>query len=76
MKITSKEPTFRGVGVTNDDLVSGVLDYPGFVQVDVIYSLEKTIIRDIIGIVAPEKMNEIKMQISDLFAMKPIEFQR
>jgi mRNA-degrading endonuclease toxin of MazEF toxin-antitoxin module len=76
MKITSKKPGLWGVGVTNEDLENGVLDYPSFVQVDAIYSLEKTIIRDIIGIVAPEKMQEIKMQVSDLFALTPGEFQR
>jgi mRNA-degrading endonuclease toxin of MazEF toxin-antitoxin module len=41
MKITSKEPKHWGVSLTNDDLVSGLLDHPSFVQVDAIYSLEK-----------------------------------
>jgi mRNA-degrading endonuclease toxin of MazEF toxin-antitoxin module len=73
MKITSKEPKRWGVSLTNDDLRSGLLDCPSFVQVDAIYSLEKTIIRDVIGMVEPEKMKEIKTQISDLFAINPIE---
>jgi mRNA-degrading endonuclease toxin of MazEF toxin-antitoxin module len=72
MKITSKEPKRWGVSLTNDDLGSGVLDYVSFVQVDAIYSLEKTIIRDVIGIVRPEKMKEIKTEISDLFDLTRI----
>jgi len=34
-----------------------------------IYSLEKNIILDMIGLVTPEKMHEIKTEISDLFGM-------
>jgi hypothetical protein len=41
MKITSKEPKRWGVSLTNDDLRSGLLDCPSFVQVDAIYSLLK-----------------------------------
>jgi mRNA-degrading endonuclease toxin of MazEF toxin-antitoxin module len=41
MKITKKEPNFWGIGITNEDLVRGALDYASFVQVDAIYSLEK-----------------------------------
>ena len=73
MKITSKEPKHWGVSLTNDDLVSGLLDHPSFVQVDAIYSLEKTIICKVIGMVEPEKMNEIKTQIFNLFALSLIE---
>ncbi len=73
MKITSKEPKHWGVSLVNEDLGSGVLDYASFVQVDAIYSLEKTIIRDVIGMIRMEKMEEIKTQISGLFAINPIE---
>jgi len=73
MKITSKDPKRWGVSLTNDDLGGGLLDYSSFVQVDAIYALEKTIIRDVIGMVGPEKMEEIKTQISDLFALNQIE---
>jgi mRNA-degrading endonuclease toxin of MazEF toxin-antitoxin module len=38
-------------------------------QIDAIYSLEINIIVDVIGTVTPEKMREIKVQISDLFGM-------
>ncbi|MCX6690080.1 MAG: type II toxin-antitoxin system PemK/MazF family toxin [Methanoregula sp.] len=55
MKITSKEPKHWGVSLVNEDLGSGVLDYASFVQVDAIYSLEKTIIRDVIGMIRMEK---------------------
>jgi len=73
MKITSKEPKRWGVSLTNNDLGSGVLDYSSFVQVDAVYSVEKTIIHDVIGMVDPEKMMEIKTQIFDLFALNTIE---
>jgi hypothetical protein len=43
------------------------------VQIDAIYALEKTIIRDIIGMAGPVKMKEIKTQIIELFAINPIE---
>jgi mRNA-degrading endonuclease toxin of MazEF toxin-antitoxin module len=69
MKITKNKPNFWGISICNEDLVSGSLAYPSFVQIDAIYSLEKTIILDVIGMVNPEKMREIKEQISDLFGM-------
>ena len=49
--------------------MGGSLAYPSFVQIDAIYSLEKTIVLEVIGTVTPEKMREIKIQISDLFGM-------
>ena len=73
VKITSKKPKLWGVSLTNDDLASGLLDFPSFVQVDAIYAIEKTIIRDIIGMAGPEKRKEIKTQIIELFAISPIE---
>jgi len=69
MKITKNEPNFWGISISNDDLLGGSLAYPSFVQIDAIYSLEKNIICDVIGTVTPEKMREIKIQISDLFGM-------
>lgn len=71
MKITSKEPRRWGVTVTNEDLVMGSLDCVSFVQVDAIYALEKTIIREVIGILSQEKMQEIHTQIAELFDLKP-----
>jgi len=73
MKITSKEPKHWGVSLTNDDLANGLLDFSSFVQVDAIYALEKTIIRDMIGMVRPEKMKEIKTQMVELFALNPVK---
>lgn len=69
IKITSKKPKFWAVSLTTEDLIHGILDVPSFVQVDAIHSVEKSIIRDVIGIVSPEKMEEIKMQVSDLLAL-------
>ena len=69
MKITSREPKLWSVCIGNEDLLAGSLDYISYVQTDSLYSLEKTIIVDSIGILAPEKMRDIKNQISDLFAL-------
>jgi len=69
MKITQNKPKLWGISICNEDLVGGSLAYPSFVQIDAIYSLEKTIILEVIGTVTPEKMREIKVQISDLFGM-------
>ena len=72
MKITSKEPPRWGVSVMNEDLSHGSLDYASFVQVDGIYSLETTTIRNVIGKVSQEKMHEIHVQIAQLFGLNPI----
>jgi mRNA-degrading endonuclease toxin of MazEF toxin-antitoxin module len=69
MKITKNKPNFWGISICNEDLVGGSLAYPSFVQIDAIYSLEKTIVLEVIGTANPEKMREIKVQISDLFGM-------
>jgi len=69
MKITKNKPNFWGISISNDDLVRGSLAYPSFVQVDAIYSLEKNIILDMIGMVNSEKMREIKSEITELFEM-------
>jgi len=69
MKITKNKPNFWGISISNEDLVGGSLAYPSFVQIDAIYSLEKTIVLEGIGTVTPEKMREIKVQISDLFGL-------
>ncbi|MDD4484422.1 MAG: type II toxin-antitoxin system PemK/MazF family toxin [Methanoregula sp.] len=67
-KITSKKPRLMAAGLTNDDLVSGSLDVPSYVQADGIYALEKDLICDTIGIVRPEKMQEIRALVTDLFS--------
>ena len=72
MKITSKKPRLWGVPVANEDLVMGSLDYLSFVQVDGIYSLDKTIIRNIIGKLSQEKMHEIHVQMAALFGLNSI----
>jgi mRNA-degrading endonuclease toxin of MazEF toxin-antitoxin module len=69
MKITKNKPKSWGISISHEDLVGGSLAYPSFVQIDAIYSLEKTIVLEVIGTVTPEKMCEIKIQISDLFGM-------
>ncbi|MEI6842067.1 MAG: type II toxin-antitoxin system PemK/MazF family toxin [Methanomicrobiales archaeon] len=65
-KITSKKPKFWGVRLNNEDLAAGSLDYVSYVQVDALYSLEKVIVHNVIGMVCPEKIQEIKEQIADL----------
>ena len=55
MKITSREPKLWSVCIGNEDLLAGSLDYISYVQTDSLYSLEKTIIVDSIGILAPDK---------------------
>jgi mRNA-degrading endonuclease toxin of MazEF toxin-antitoxin module len=40
------------------------------VQIDGIYALEKTIIREVIGMLSQEKMQEIHTQIAELFDLK------
>jgi mRNA-degrading endonuclease toxin of MazEF toxin-antitoxin module len=70
MKITSKEPRRWGVMVTNEDLIRGSPDCVSFVQIDGIYALEKTIIREVIGMLSQEKMQEIHTQIAELFDLK------
>lgn len=68
MKITSKKPKIMAAGLTNDDLLAGSLDHPSYVQADGIYALEKDLICDTIGIVRPEKMQEIRNLASELFS--------
>ena len=65
MKVTSKKPKIMAAGLTNADLLSGSLDYPGYVQAEGIYALEKDRIRTTIGIVRPEKMQEIRDEMRD-----------
>jgi mRNA-degrading endonuclease toxin of MazEF toxin-antitoxin module len=67
MKITTRKPKIMAVSLTNDDLLGGALDHPSFVQVDGIYALEKDLICDSIGLVRPEKMQEIQNLVLDLF---------
>ena len=67
-KITSKKPKIMAASLTNEDLLSGMLDYPSYVQADGIYALEKDLIRTTLGIVRPEKMQEIRELIFGLFA--------
>jgi mRNA interferase MazF len=69
MKITSKIPKLWSIRICNEDLLVGSLDYTSYAQTDSLYSLEKKIIVDSIGIVSPEKLKEIKTQISELFAL-------
>ena len=69
MKITSRKPKLFAISITREDLTAGSLDRPSFVQVDAIYALEKAIICDRIGIVRPEKMQEIHNQISELLTI-------
>jgi mRNA interferase MazF len=68
LKITSRKPKIMAAGLTNDDLQAGSLDHPSYVQADGIYALEKDLICDIIGIVRPEKMQEIRNLVSELFS--------
>jgi mRNA interferase MazF len=53
VKITSKKPKLMAASLTNDDLVSGSLDVPSYVQADGIYALEKDLICNTLGIVRP-----------------------
>lgn len=69
MKVTSKEPKRWGLSITNNDLSTGSLAYDSFVQIDAIHSLEKSIIHAVIGTLKPEKMNDIKHQVSDLLSL-------
>jgi mRNA interferase MazF len=69
MKITSRKPKLFAISITSEDLTAGSLDRPSFVQVDAIYALEKAIICDRIGIVRPEKMQEIHNQIFELLTI-------
>jgi mRNA-degrading endonuclease toxin of MazEF toxin-antitoxin module len=68
MKITTRQPKIMAVSLANDDLLGGSLDHPSFVQADGIYALEKDLICDTIGIVKPEKMQEIRNMVRDLFS--------
>jgi len=68
MKITSRKPKMMAVSLTNTDLSTGSLDHPSFVQADGIYALEKDLICDSIGTVLPEKMQEIRNLVSELFS--------
>ena len=68
MKITTRKPKMMAVSLVNDDLRGGSLDHPSYVQTDGIYSLEKELICDTIGIIRPEKMQEIHNLVSDLFS--------
>jgi len=74
IKITKNEPNFWGISISNNDLVGGSLAYPSFVQIGAISSLEKNIICDVIGTVTPEKMREIKIQMSDFFCPERSRF--
>jgi hypothetical protein len=56
------------VGLTNADLRAGTPDHPGFVQADGIYVPEKDLICNTTGIVQPEKMQEIRNLVSELFS--------
>jgi mRNA-degrading endonuclease toxin of MazEF toxin-antitoxin module len=69
MKITSRRPKILAVSLTNEDLLTGMLDHPSFVQVDGLYALEKALICNTIGAVRPEKMQEIHDQVSNLFIL-------
>jgi len=68
MKITTRKPKMMTTPLTNDDLKAGSLDHPSYVQADGIYALEKDLICDTIGIVLPEKMQEIRALASELFS--------
>jgi len=68
MKITSRKPTMMAVSLKNEDLQSGSLDHSSYVQADGIYAIEKELICNIIGIILPEKMQEIRNKVSDLFS--------
>jgi mRNA-degrading endonuclease toxin of MazEF toxin-antitoxin module len=68
MKITTRKPKMMAVSLTNDDLHAGSLDHISYVQADGIYALEKDLICDTIGIVRPDKMQEIRNLVSDLFS--------
>ncbi|PKL57722.1 MAG: hypothetical protein CVV34_06040 [Methanomicrobiales archaeon HGW-Methanomicrobiales-5] len=68
MKITTRKPKMMAVSLTNDDLFSGSLDHPSYVQADGIYALERELICNTIGTVRPEKMEEIRNLVSDLFS--------
>jgi mRNA interferase MazF len=68
MKITTRKPKMMAVSLTNDDLQAGSLDHISYVQADGIYALEKDLICDTIGIVRPDKMQEIRNLVSDLFS--------
>lgn len=69
MKVTSKEQKHWGLPITNNDLMTGSLASDSFVQIDAIHSLEKSIIHAVIGTLKPEKMNDIKDQVSDLLSL-------
>lgn len=69
MKVSSKEPKRWGLLITNTDLVAGSLESDSFVQIDAIHALEKSIIHAVIGTLGPEKMNDIKSQVSDLLSL-------
>lgn len=66
LKITSRKPRFWAVGLNTEDITEGSLDFTSYVQIDAIYTLEKMIVRTIIGKVCEEKMLEITRQIADL----------
>ncbi len=68
MKITTRKPKMMAVSLTSADLSTGSLDHPSFVQADGIYALEKDLICDTIGIVQPEKMQEIRSLVSELLS--------
>lgn len=69
MKVTSKEPKRWGLPISNNDLVTGSLEFVSFVQIDALHSLEKSIIHAVIGTLSPKKMNDIKKQVSDLLSL-------
>ncbi|MGB8309275.1 MAG: type II toxin-antitoxin system PemK/MazF family toxin, partial [Methanoregula sp.] len=68
IKITSRKPKLMEVSLKNDDLLAGSLDHPSYIQADGIYALEKELICKSIGDVRPEKMQEIRNRVLDLFS--------
>jgi mRNA interferase MazF len=72
-KITSKKPRIYAVGIANEDLATGSLDLPSYVQADGIYALEKALICDKIGILKPGKTEEILNQVAQLLSIDPVE---
>jgi mRNA-degrading endonuclease toxin of MazEF toxin-antitoxin module len=56
--------------ITSDDLVEGVLNRPGTVRVDKIYTLAQTIVVKKFGKVAPLVLEQIRQMIIDLTSQK------
>ncbi len=66
LKIASKKPKFFFVSLDPSDLSSGKLDVQSYVQIDAIHSLEKSIIRDVIGTITHDRMLEIYKDLERL----------